>query len=164
MKMHPTKNDLPERTRTEVAELLDARLADGIDLALQAKQAHWNVKGPTFLQLHELFDRVHDSAREWNDMLAERAVQLGGTVDGRIAAVQQRTTLPAYAPRDGTGRAHVDALSGSLAAFGERIRAAIASAEGAGDAGTADLFTEISRGSDEMLWFLEAHLQGEGRR
>lgn len=156
--MHPTKNDLPESARTKLAELLNARLADAVDLYTQAKQAHWNVKGPNFIALHKLFDDVAEEAEAYIDDLAERVQQLGGQAVGTVRAVAQRSTLPAY-PTDVTdGRKHVEAFSSALAAFGKGIRTAIETSTEFGDADTADLFTEISRGVDKSLWFVEAHV------
>lgn len=160
-RMYPTKHDLSERVRTETLTLLNANLADGIHLSLQAKQAHWNVKGPTFISLHELFDQVYEESSGWIDLMAERAVQLGGTADGTLESIVAKTRLPAYSLKLSSGKEHLDALSSSVAAFGREIRKAIDVVDKAGDAGTADLFTEISRGTDKMLWFLEAHLQSE---
>ncbi len=77
-KLYPTRNDLPEATRRAMITLLNQQLADALDLGLQAKQAHWNVKGPNFLSLHELFDKVATELDELTDELAERAVELGG--------------------------------------------------------------------------------------
>lgn len=159
--MYPTKNDLSESTRAAMVAALNASLANGIDLAMQAKQAHWNVKGPSFQQLHELFDQAYVEAVGWNDMIAERAVQLGGAAEGTLANVGERTVLAAYALDIREGRAHVDALSSAVAAYGKAVRASIATAEEANDSGTADLFTEVSRGADKLLWFLEAHLQSD---
>ena len=85
--MHETKNDLPTGARTKVNELLGRRLGDGIDLLLQLKHAHWNVKGPSFIALHELFDKVHAGVAEYVDLIAERIVQLGGTADGLAPVV-----------------------------------------------------------------------------
>lgn len=158
---YPTKNDLAKGTREKVVELLNANLADAIHLALQAKQAHWNVKGPSFIALHELFDKVRDEADEWGDLIAERAVMLGGIADGTLEGVSHKTRLPGYGTKHSEGRAHVEALSDSLAAFGKTIREAIDVATQAPDADTADLFTEVSRGTDKMLWFVEAHLHAE---
>jgi starvation-inducible DNA-binding protein len=156
---HPTQNDLPEGVRSEMAALLNAVLADATDLALQSKQAHWNVKGPHFAALHALFDQVYEEATGWVDLVAERAVQLGGVAEGTLAAVSGRTRLPAY-PLDLTaGEAHVNALAGALAAFAAAVRAAVDVATEQGDAGTADLFTEVSRGADKQLWMVEAHLR-----
>jgi starvation-inducible DNA-binding protein len=97
--MFDTKNDLPSRTRSAVVELLNARLADAIDLGTQAKQAHWNVKGPNFIALHELFDKIAESVEEHIDLIAERITALGGTAHGTIAAVTRTTTLEPY-PED----------------------------------------------------------------
>ena len=156
--MHPTKNDLSESVRVEMAALLNARLADSIDFFNQTKHAHWNVKGPNFIALHELFDQIADHAEEFADNLAERAVQLGGVAEGTSQAVAERTTLRPYDRNMTAGRDHVDSLSSSLADLGGKVRAAIGTADACGDKDTADLFTEISRQVDKDIWFLEAHL------
>ena len=157
--MHRTLNDLPKATRAKMIDLLNARLADAIDLYNQAKQAHWNVKGTDFFQLHELFDKVAEAVEEGVDELAERAVELGGVADGTLPSVVERTTLPGYPVDIKTGKDHVTRLSRSLAAYGKNLRAAIQTAADAGDADTSDLFTELSRAADKQLWFVEAHLQ-----
>src|SRR5215472_16536934 len=147
--MHPTKNDLPESTRSKVVELLQARLADAIDLQTQTKQAHWNVKGPQFQQLHELFDKISEGVEEYVDEIAERAVQLGGQVEATVRAVAKRSTLPEYPLAAVRGQDHVQALGTALATFGKSVRAAIDSSSELHDADTADIFTEISRGVDK---------------
>ena len=159
--MHQTKNDLSEKVRIQVSALLQDRLAEAVDLVTQAKQAHWNVKGPNFIALHELFDKVYEHAGDHVDLIAERIVQLGGTAEGTVRVAAKRSQLPEYPLTLASGREHVDALSHSLAYFGETIRKAINQADEVGDKGTADLFTEISRGVDKDLWFLEAHVQSE---
>ena len=157
--MHKTKNSLSEAVRTKSISLLGKNLALAIDLSLQTKQAHWNVKGPNFIALHELFDKVTDEAREFVDLIAERITTLGGTAEGTLQAVGPRTTLPAYSLTINSGPQHLEALSSALAAFGASVRQAIDESAGFGDADTADLFTEVSRETDKQLWFLEAHLQ-----
>jgi starvation-inducible DNA-binding protein len=157
--MHKTKNDLPEDIRGQVVEILNARLADAIDLKLQAKQAHWNVKGANFIALHELFDQVATDADTYVDDIAERAVQLGGTARGTVQTVADRSTLREYPLNIAEGAAHVEALSDALAAFGKKVREAIDETAALQDADTADLFTGISRGVDKHLWFVEAHNQ-----
>jgi starvation-inducible DNA-binding protein len=157
--MHPTKNDLPQKTRAKVNAVLADRLADATDLMLQSKQAHWNVKGPNFIALHELFDKVAESAEEWVDMLAERIVQLGGTAEGTVQATASRTSMAPYPIHIVSGTDHVEALSSALASFGKRVRSAIDKTDKQGDRDTADLFTEISRDVDKYLWFVEAHNQ-----
>jgi starvation-inducible DNA-binding protein len=159
--MFKTKNDLSESTRVKVVELLNARLADCIDLQTQTKQAHWNVKGPNFIGLHELFDKINGEVEEYVDEIAERAVQLGGVAEGTARMVAKRTSLSEYPAHTVDGHGHVEALSSALAAFGKVARKAIDEASELGDLDTADLFTEISRGMDKWLWFVEAHLQAE---
>jgi starvation-inducible DNA-binding protein len=159
--MYKTKNDLPEATRTNVIDLLNGRLADSIDLMLQTKQAHWNVKGPNFIALHEFFDAVADKVTDYVDLIAERITQLGGIAEGTVAVVAQRSTLSDYPLTIADGKDHVEALSTALAAFGKLVRRASAEAEEWQDRDTADLLTEVSRGIDKQLWFLEAHLQSK---
>ncbi len=159
--MNPTKNDIPAEKRGALAQLLNERLADLIDLNLQAKQAHWNVKGPNFIALHELFDSVSEEVEGFVDTVAERLVALGGTAEGTIGVVAKRTKLEAYPANITSGRDHVEALSNAIAAVGKSVRAAIDRANELGDADTADLFTEVSRAIDKKLWLVEAHLHGE---
>ncbi len=159
--MYKTKNDLPVAARTLLIDLCNARLADAIDLQTQCKQAHWNVKGPDFIALHELFDKLNEDVEEYVDLIAERAVQLGGVAEGTARVVAKHSTLPEYAAKSGSGLAHVDALSSALAGFGKVAREAIAKSDEIKDADTVDMFTEISRGTDKWLWFVEAHLQAE---
>ena len=156
--MFDTRNDLPVNVRVEVTELLNARLADAIDLGAQSKYAHWNVKGPNFIALHELFDKVAESVEDQIDTLAERITALGGRAHGTIATVARASTLKPYPEDIIDGLAHVDALSAALADYARKVRAAIEGAGRLGDADTADLFTGISRETDKYLWFLEAHL------
>jgi len=159
--MYPTKNDLPAASRTKVIELLNARLADAIDLQTQTKQAHWNVKGPSFIALHELFDKVNEDVEEYVDEIAERAVQLGGIAEGTARTIAKRSSLPEYPANLANGKDHVDALSTALAAFGKTVRAAIDTSDELRDKDTSDLFTGISRGVDKWLWFVESHLNAD---
>lgn len=160
--MHPTKNDLNLKTRTKIIAILGDRLADATDLMLETKQAHWNVKGPSFIALHELFDKINDASEEWVDMIAERIVQLGGTAEGTVQAAAGRTSMEPYPLEISSGRDHVEALSSALAAFGKRARRAIDQTDRLGDKDTADLFTEVSRDVDKYLWFVEAHNETAG--
>ena len=157
--MHPTRNDLPARSRGRLEKLLNQRLADALDLEAATKQAHWNVKGPNFIALHGLFDQLHDNVEEHVDTIAERITALGGTPLGTIAAVARGSSLAPYPEAISAGPDHVAALADRLADFGRKARAAIASTAKLDDADTADLFTAISRDVDKYLWFLEAHLQ-----
>lgn len=159
--MYETKNDLPEKNRAKLVELLNSRLADALDMQMQAKQAHWNVKGPQFIALHELFDKVAETTEDAIDEIAERAVILGGTAFGTVQVVAKETGLKPYPTDIVKGPEHVDALSSALAAFGKNLRAAIAISDELGDADTADLFTGISREVDKQLWFVEAHQQSK---
>ena len=160
-RLFSTKNDLPESTRLEVIPLLNQRLAECIDLQTQSKQAHWNVKGPSFIGLHKLFDEINEAVEGYVDLIAERIVQLGGIAEGTIGAVEGRSTLVDYPLALSTGAEHVAALSDALAMFGRTARIGIEEMNELEDADSADILTEISRGVDKWLWFVEAHQQGE---
>ena len=155
--MHPTKLDLPERTRIEMIDLLNGRLADSLDLGLQARHAHWNVRGPQFIALHDLFARLYTNLDRYADLLAERAVQLGGMAEGTVRSVGNRSGLQAY-PVAIQGSEHVRWIAAALASWSGLLRRSIVSATELGDPGTADILTEISRGIDKWLWLVEANL------
>src|SRR3954469_10826038 len=94
--VYETENDLPKPTRIELCQLLNQRLADVLDLQSQMKQAHWNVKGPSFIGLHELFDKIDESVEEYVDLIAERAVQLGGVARGTVRMAAANSRLDEY--------------------------------------------------------------------
>jgi starvation-inducible DNA-binding protein len=157
--MHPTHNTLSANIRAQSIELLNKHLAAAIDLHAQVKQAHWNVRGPGFMAIHELFDKVSEAVEGYSDQLAERAGGLGGTAHGTIQVVAERSFLVPYKHGIADEKQHAFAVAGSLAAFGQSVQAAISEAAASGDPTTADLFTEISRGVDQQLWFVESHLE-----
>jgi starvation-inducible DNA-binding protein len=157
--MHNTKIDLSKEKREKLIEMLNTRLADAADLKSQAKQAHWNVKGMSFIALHELFDQVATNVEGYVDIIAERVTTLGGTAMGTVRVAAQKSTLQQYPLEITDGADHVDALSTALSDFGKKVRQNIDEAHELGDMDTADIFTEISRGIDKDLWFVEAHIQ-----
>jgi starvation-inducible DNA-binding protein len=161
MQLHNTKIDIDGGNREKLISMLNARLADASDLKSQAKQAHWNVKGPGFIALHELFDRIAGELGGHVDDMAERITALGGVAEGTVQAVAGRSRLDAYPLAIAEGRAHLEALATALARFGKSVRKAIDDSAKAGDADTSDLFTGVSRDVDKALWLVEAHLQAD---
>lgn len=157
--MYPTQNTMPEKVRTQICGLLQSHLSNSLDLAAQAKQAHWNVKGPDFISLHELFDKVAEQSEEYSDLIAERIVQLGGIAEGTIKIAAKRSELPDYPLNISAGHDHVKALALALSKYGGEIQKAIGNAEEVSDPDTADILTQISREVDKNLWFVEAHIQ-----
>ncbi len=158
---HETRIDIASRTRESLVPLLNASLADMIDLFNQIKHAHWNVRGPAFIALHELFDDVAERVEEHCDLLAERVVvALGGVAAGTTRQSAEASRIPEYDLRAADGPQHVQALSGQIATVAASVRKAILQSAELGDPTTSDLFTEVSRALDKDLWFLEAHLQG----
>src|ERR1700685_3804185 len=157
--MYKTKIDMSEKVRRNVNTILNDRLADAIDLQSQVKQAHWNVKGPNFIALHELFDKISDAVLGHIDESGERVTTLGGTAEGTVAVAAKRSKLKNYPLSITAGKDHLFYLSTQLSVYGKVVRVAIAETDELGDADTADLFTQISRETDKYLWFLEAHLQ-----
>ena len=159
MALHNTKIDITKDTREKLIALLNARLADASDLKSQTKLAHWNVKGMSFIALHELFDQIATAVEGHVDLIAERITTLGGTAMGTVRLAAQNSSLSEYPHEITEGAAHVDALSTALADFGKVVRKGIDEASDLGDQDTADIFTEISRDIDKHLWFVEAHIQ-----
>lgn len=159
MKTHKTRNDLPSNAKATVIALLNDALASVIDLALTTKQAHWNLKGPQFIAVHEMLDGFRTQLDDHGDTIAERAVQLGGTALGNLQSVSSTTKLKAYPTDIYQIHDHLEALIERYGDVANLIRKAIDEADEAGDANTADIFTAASRDLDKALWFLEAHVQ-----
>ena len=157
--MFKTKNDVSANAKQVSVTLLNARLADAIDLALLTKQAHWNIKGPQFIALHEMIDGFRTEIDGHVDTMAERVVQLGGTAYGTTQAVAKASTLTPYPTDIYRSSDHLAALIERYAKVANAVRAAIDETDSAGDADTADLLTAFSRALDKSLWFLEAHVQ-----
>lgn len=158
-----THHDQPESRRVALVTLLNAQLADVVDLGLQAKQAHWNVKGPQFATLHALFDEVAAALGGFADELAERAVVLGGVAKGTAQVLAGNSRLELYPLEALSGSEHLWALSAALARTAQSSRESIHTAERTGDAVTVDVFTEVTRGLDTLLWKVEAHVALEPR-
>ncbi|WNZ22593.1 DNA starvation/stationary phase protection protein Dps [Leptolyngbya sp. NK1-12] len=153
-----TRIDMPANVRSQVVAILNQTLASTLDLKTQVKQAHWNVKGMDFYQLHELFDELASELEEYIDMVAERVTALGGVAMGTARVAASQSELPEYPLDILDGKDHVTALADRYAAYAKSLRDNIDATDDLGDADTADLYTEISRGIDKRLWFLEAHL------
>jgi starvation-inducible DNA-binding protein len=159
-KFYNTRLDLSVEIRGHVATILNQTLATTIDLKTQTKQAHWNVKGSDFYQLHELFDEMAGELEEYVDMVAERITALAGTPLGTSRIAASNSLLAEYPLDAVSGVEHITALADRFATYAAHLREAIAKTDDLGDADTADLYTEISRTIDKRLWFLEAHLHG----
>ena len=160
-KLHRTNNNLENNAKAVSAELLQKALQTGIDLALITKQAHWNLKGLQFIGIHTMLDTFRTDQDEYNDTMAERLVQIGGTAKGTTQTVAEGTRLPPYPTDIYAVTDHLKALIDHYAIHANAVRKSIEEADEAGDADTADIFTEVSRGLDKQLWFLEAHVQEE---
>lgn len=159
MRTHPTKNDVPTNAKATVIGILNENLAATIDLALATKQAHWNLKGPHFIAIHEMLDQFRDELDTHVDTIAERVTQLGGTALGSVQAVAATTKVPAYPTDIYAVEDHLKALIERYGDVANRVRKAIDETDEAGDPTTADIFTAASRSLDKSLWFLEAHVQ-----
>jgi starvation-inducible DNA-binding protein len=158
MTLHETRNDLPSNSKTEVIEVLNARLAEAIDLALITKQAHWNMRGKQFIAIHEMMDEFRDQIDEHVDTIAERVVQLGGVAMGSTQAVAKATTLKPYPLDISQIEDHLQALAERYGQVANSVRAGIEATEDAGDSDTSDILIGFSRALDKDLWFLEAHI------
>lgn len=156
--LYTSKIDLKEETRLEVVKILNHTLAATLDLKTQTKQAHWNVKGLNFYQLHLLFDEMASELDDFVDLIAERITALGAIAFGTARIAAKNSFLPEYVLDAVSGKAHITALAERFALYGKNVREGIDKADELGDKDTADLYTEVSRSIDKRLWFLEAHL------
>lgn len=157
--MHRTKIGIPEKDRIKLATLLNNSLASANDLYAQLKQAHWNIKGPEFIALHQLFDELAEQLEEQVDIIAERVTSLGGTAFGTIQATVENTSLRLYPLDIFLAKEHVEHLAHNIAILGKESRKNVCLAEELDDAGTSDLYITLARLLDKALWFLEAHIQ-----
>lgn len=157
--MHETSMGMDVVVRKQMVGLCNQQLANNFDLYSQTKQAHWNVKGIHFEQFHGLFDKMADGIFDFGDMIAERATALGGTALGTARMAAAVSELPEFPADIFDGKEMIKVVVDRWGQYAASVRAAIDEADAAGDLDTADLFTEISREADKLLWFAEAHLQ-----
>jgi len=157
--MYRITNALPRQTRSTSVALLNCHLAAAIDLHARLKQAHWNVRGPAFIAIREVFDEAADVVEEYSDKIADRVATLGGHTEGTVQTAAKRSFLEAYRLRVADAADHIAAVTTALASFGDSVRIAIDQSDSSGDIDTSDLFTEISRGIDYQLWLVESHSQ-----
>jgi starvation-inducible DNA-binding protein len=155
----PTSVSIPENKRSGVVQILNARLADAIDLKTQAKQAHWNVKGMAFYELHLLFDSIAGHLDDAADLIAERVTALGGVAEGTARQAAAKSSIPEYPVEAVRGSDHILALSQRLAQAANAMRQNIDDCINLGDQASGDIFIELVRQADKDLWFLQAHLQ-----
>jgi len=158
MTTFPTRVSLAPEIRTHLGQVLDVTLGTTLDLASQVKQAHWTIRGPHFIARHELFDDLAAHLRAWSDDLAERAATLGMSPHGTVRLASKTSRLPDYDLDAVDGRAHVEALANRYGRYCSMMREMIGEAEKAKDPATEDLMTEILRGAEQDLWFLESQI------
>ena len=159
-RLFESKVNVPGDNRRPLLELLNARLADTIDMQTQAKFAHWNVKGEDFYQLHLLFDSIAEHLEEAVDLIAERITALGGRANGTARQAVANSSIKEYDLNVLHGMDHVRAVLYGLAAVSNAARQAVKQSAVLGDDATADVFTEVVRAADKDIYFLQSHLQG----
>lgn len=152
----PSRNDLNDNAKKTSVEVLGGVLADSIDLYNMTRHAHWNVKGPQFLSLHELFEQFYTQLATDIDDVAERLVTLGGTAMGVSQAIPGTTRLPPYPAEIRQGQEHLVQLLQRYGRVAKALREGIDATDEAGDADTADLLTGLSRNIDKAVWMMEA--------
>ena len=158
-RLHPTRTKLDSNARSVAIDVLNKRLADGLDLALITKQAHWNLKGPQFIGVHMMLDGFRTEQDDLTDKMAERITALGGTAFGTTQDITRDSQLQPYPTNIYKIADHLAALIDRYSVYANAVRQNIDETDEAGDPDTADLLTEVSRAIDKQLWFLEAHVQ-----
>lgn len=154
-----TANFLPAQVRSTSVDVCNQVLADAVVVHAQLKGAHWNVRGPDFYQLHELFDDLAESLEPHADEIAERVTALGGVARGSVRQAAQSSTLPPLPEQAVDGRQLLRHVAQALAAFDATLYQGMETVEQTGDLDTVDLLNEVSRDVSKSLWFVEAHLQ-----
>jgi starvation-inducible DNA-binding protein len=157
--MYKSPSHLPEDSRARIADELNARLADGLDLHSQIKVAHWNIKGPQFPALHPLFETFAVSLAAFNDAIAERGVTLGAKALGTARHVAQTSRLPEYPQETTRDMDHVRLLADRIEKYLEGLRETRVAAEKLADTDTVDLLTGIVSEFEKNAWFLRASLE-----
>ncbi len=161
--VHKSRIDLGDNVRKQSIEALNNSLASLIDLQMRTKEAHWNIRGKSFIGVHLFLDTLYGVVGEHVDTVAERITSLGGQAEGRLPQVTQRTQLGDY-PTETLIEDHLTTLADSFAICGKDCRENIDKTDDAGDKGTADMYTEVSRDLDKYLWMIEAHINVDGPR
>jgi starvation-inducible DNA-binding protein len=156
--MFPTKNSITLERRVELIDLLNIRLSEATDLYSQVKTAHWNVKGPNFIGLHELFDNIAESVSKHIDIIAERVAQLGGLAQGTIHSAVLVSKLPMFSTNISNQNEILIILVESVSVFARNVRVSQGWCTMWDDQDTLDIFVDVSRDMDKHLWMLEAHL------
>jgi starvation-inducible DNA-binding protein len=156
--LHPTRIDLPPEIRLDVIKMLNQTLAYTLDLRSHVKQACWNVKGKDFVSLQTLFTKIAAELDTYAELAAERIAVLGGVVMGTAHTAALLSKLTEYPAALVEGADHVTALVERFAHYATVMRSGIALAADVEDAGSAAVYTDLSRGADKQLWLLETHL------
>ena len=156
--MYRSPSPLDEAACARLAESLNARLADGLDLHSQLKVAHWNVRGPQFPSLHPLFETMAVGLAAHNDAIAERAVTLGTLARGTVRHVASASRLPEYPQETTRDLEHVRLLAERIETYLAGLRESRTLSEKEGDPDTVDLLTGAILEFEKHDWFLRASL------
>jgi len=158
----PTRTYLPEQARRESIRRLNRALADTVVLLTQTRYAHWNVRGPQFYQLHELFEDLAEELEDHTDLIGERITALGGQALGAARMATENSRVQPLPRSTVDGMTLLDLLADRLAVHDANLFRGVEAATHAGDIDTADLLNEISRTVGTYLWFMEAHFGEQG--
>jgi starvation-inducible DNA-binding protein len=153
--MARVRSTLSDDAQKVTGEALQGALADLVDLSLQAKQAHWNLVGHRFRSLHLQLDEVVALARTWTDTLAERAVAIGVTPDGRVSTVAEQTGLAQVEAGWITDDKVVAAFCDRLHTIVVRMRGRMAETSDP-DPVTEDLFISLVAELEKQYWMFQA--------
>ena len=138
-------------------KIIYKHLVDFLDLAMVTKQAHWNMRGPNFIAVHEMLDPFNAKLLEYADILAERVVQMGGIAMGTPEIVVGETSFDEYPTDISATEDHLRELALRYSTLANRVRRDID--DNKADAATIDFLTQAVEDLDKYTWFIEAHLE-----
>lgn len=151
-----TANDTPAKQKKDTVKILNHLLAEFLDLALITKQAHWNLRGPAFIAVHEMLDPFNDKLLDYADTIAERIVQLGAVPYGTAQMIVHGSELAEYPTNIVTIEDHLEEVHDRYAIVANTVRKIVE--EQLADQGTLNFLTDASNDLDKYLWFIEAHM------
>jgi len=150
---------LEAEKRQAINNDLQATVVELLELFHDAKQSHWNLRGPLYFPLHENLQEYADTYRMYADLLAERQLQIGLPADGRTETIVQTANLPKFPGGFLSDRQVLEIMTERIYTIAKRVRARIESTSKNGDEVTSNKFQDLSYVLDKQVWQFRVHMQ-----